>query len=96
MARKEINIFGTSSLDFRSEDRWVVIILFIIVPMTRTEQDILKKTQKLEIATEISINPNMKYHPLSSINKQKNTWGRNFPFNGGWFRDIITTWAHMW
>lgn len=50
MARREINIFGTSFLDLLSGALGAVIILFIIVPkMTRAEQDVLKKVQELEV-----------------------------------------------
>lgn len=50
MARKEINIFGTSFLDLLSGALGAVIILFIIVPkMTRSEQDVLNKVKELEV-----------------------------------------------
>ncbi len=52
MARKEINIFGTSFLDLLSGALGAVIILFIIVPkMTNTEHDIVQKLKELEDIT---------------------------------------------
>lgn len=49
MARKEINIFGTSFLDLLSGALGAVIILFLIVPkMTRSEQDALEKIKELQ------------------------------------------------
>lgn len=49
MARKEINIFGTSFLDLLSGALGAVIILFIIVPkMTNTEHDVIQKLKELE------------------------------------------------
>ena len=50
MARKEINIFGTSFLDLLSGALGAVIILFVIVPkMTNSEQDVLNKVKELEV-----------------------------------------------
>lgn len=56
MARKEINIFGTSFLDLLSGALGAVIILFIIVPkMTTHEQETIQELEELNIQiSEIS------------------------------------------
>lgn len=56
MARKEINIFGTSFLDLLSGALGAVIILFIIVPkMTTHEQETIQELEELNIqVSEIS------------------------------------------
>lgn len=57
MARKEINIFGTSFLDLLSGALAAVIILFVIVPkMTREEVEILQKVKDIEvIAADVEV-----------------------------------------
>ena len=53
MARKEINIFGTSFLDLLSGALGAVIILFIIVPkMTQENIDAIEKVKKIEAVVE--------------------------------------------
>lgn len=53
MARKEINIFGTSFLDLLSGALAAVIILFIIVPkMTKENIDALEKFKEIEAVVE--------------------------------------------
>lgn len=53
MARKEINIFGTSFLDLLSGALAAVIILFIIVPkMTQENIDAIEKVKKIEAVVE--------------------------------------------
>ena len=53
MARKEINIFGTSFLDLLSGALAAVIILFIIVPkMTQENIDAIEKVKKIESVVE--------------------------------------------
>ncbi|NDV57873.1 hypothetical protein [Bacteroides sp. 519] len=50
MARKEINIFGTSFLDLLSGALGAVIILFIIVPkMTQENVELIKKVKEIEV-----------------------------------------------
>lgn len=50
MARKEINIFGTSFLDLLSGALGAVIILFIIVPkMTQTDMELLDRVKQVEL-----------------------------------------------
>lgn len=52
MARKEINIFGTSFLDLLSGALAAVIILFIIVPkMTSSDEVVLEKIQEIRAIT---------------------------------------------
>lgn len=52
MARKEINIFGTSFLDLLSGALAAVIILFIIVPkMTPNDVDLLEKITEIKTIT---------------------------------------------
>lgn len=52
MARKEINIFGTSFLDLLSGALAAVIILFIIVPkMTPSDEVVLEKIEELKTLT---------------------------------------------
>lgn len=49
MARKEINIFGTSFLDLLSGALGAVIILFIIVPkMTQSDVELIEKVKQVE------------------------------------------------
>lgn len=53
MARKEINIFGTSFLDLLSGALAAVIILFIIVPkMTAEQQNALEEIEQLNVQVE--------------------------------------------
>lgn len=53
MARKDINIFGTSFLDLLSGALAAVIILFIIVPkMTQENIDAIEKVKKIETVVE--------------------------------------------
>lgn len=53
MARKEINIFGTSFLDLLSGALAAVIILFIVVPkMSSKQQDALEEIERLNIQVE--------------------------------------------
>ncbi len=53
MARKEINIFGTSFLDLLSGALAAVIILFVIVPkMTKENIDAIEKVKKIEAIVE--------------------------------------------
>lgn len=53
MARKEINVFGTSFLDLLSGALAAVIILFIIVPkMTKENIDAIEKIKKIEEVVE--------------------------------------------
>lgn len=53
MARKEINIFGTSFLDLLSGALAAVIILFIIVPkMTAEQQNTLEEIEQLNVQVE--------------------------------------------
>lgn len=53
MARKEINIFGTSFLDLLSGALAAVIILFIIVPkMTQENIDAIEKVKRIEAVVE--------------------------------------------
>ncbi len=53
MARKEINVFGTSFLDLLSGALAAVIILFVIVPkMTKENVDALEKVKKIEAVVE--------------------------------------------
>lgn len=53
MARKEINIFGTSFLDLLSGALAAVIILFIIVPkMTSEQQSALEEIERMNMQME--------------------------------------------
>lgn len=53
MARKEINIFGTSFLDLLSGALAAVIILFIIVPkMTTEEEAVLEKIEEIKVIAD--------------------------------------------
>lgn len=53
MARKEINIFGTSFLDLLSGALAAVIILFIIVPkMTAEQQNTLEEIEQMNVEME--------------------------------------------
>lgn len=53
MARKEINIFGTSFLDLLSGALGAVIILFIIVPkMSSQQQETLQELEALDIQVD--------------------------------------------
>ena len=53
MAKKEINIFGTSFLDLLSGALAAVIILFIIVPkMTSDQQNALDEIERLNVQVE--------------------------------------------
>ena len=53
MARKELNVFGTSFLDLLSGALAAVIILFIIVPkMTAEQQDTLAEIEQLNMQME--------------------------------------------
>lgn len=53
MARKEINIFGTSFLDLLSGALGAVIILFIIVPkMSVQQQEALQELETLNVQVE--------------------------------------------
>lgn len=53
MARKEINIFGTSFLDLLSGALAAVIILFIIVPkMTSEQQSALEEIERMNVQME--------------------------------------------
>lgn len=53
MARKEINIFGTSFLDLLSGALGAVIILFIIVPkMSSQQQEALQELEELNVQVE--------------------------------------------
>ena len=56
MARKEINIFGTSFLDLLSGALGAVIILFVIVPkMSTHDQETIQELEELNIqVSEIS------------------------------------------
>ena len=53
VARKEINIFGTSFLDLLSGALAAVIILFIIVPkMTSEQQETLEEIERMNVQVE--------------------------------------------
>lgn len=53
MAKKEINIFGTSFLDLLSGALAAVIILFVIVPkMTADQQNALEEIERLNVQVE--------------------------------------------
>lgn len=53
MAKKEINIFGTSFLDLLSGALAAVIILFVIVPkMTSEQQDALEEIDRLNVQVD--------------------------------------------
>lgn len=53
MARREINIFGTSFLDLLSGALAAVIILFVIVPkMTSEQQNALEEIERLNVQVE--------------------------------------------
>ena len=56
MARKEINIFGTSFLDLLSGALAAVIILFVIVPkMSASDQEALREIQEADVqVTELA------------------------------------------
>lgn len=56
MARKEINVFGTSFLDLLSGALAAVIILFVIVPkMSSSDQEALREIQQAEVqVTELA------------------------------------------
>lgn len=56
MARKEINVFGTSFLDLLSGALAAVIILFVIVPkMSSADQEALREIQQAEVqVTELA------------------------------------------
>lgn len=53
MARKEINIFGTSFLDLLSGALAAVIILYIIVPkISQSDRDVIDEIQQMDIQVE--------------------------------------------